>query len=215
MSFLNQFRARARMAIGVQPLADGWGYRGQPLSRIYLEDFLHGYSSDIRGHCLEFQEDSYVTRYGGKNVSTLDIVHKENDNPRATIVADLTERNDIESASFDCIVCTYVLHIIPEPAKIVAEMFRILKPGGSLLIGVPNITPWYEPYPELWRFTAQGIRVLLERAFRPERVSVHSYGNALTSAGEIRGLVARDFNDAELAHHDPRFAMLVCARALK
>ena len=42
-----------------------------------------------------------------------DILHKEDGNPNATdTLADITKPNDIPSAQFDCIICTYVLNFI-------------------------------------------------------------------------------------------------------
>lgn len=40
-------------------------------------------------------------------------------------------------ASFDLIVCSHVLEHIPDDSKAMAEMFRVLSPGGVALIQVP------------------------------------------------------------------------------
>ncbi|MGH2782355.1 MAG: methyltransferase domain-containing protein [Candidatus Rokuibacteriota bacterium] len=208
-------RSRLRFALGVQPLSQGWGDRGQPLHRDYLEHFLQEFSADIRGHCLEFDEDRYASRFGGSRRTKLDVLHREPGNPRATLIADLTEPNDIPSNLFDCIICTYVLHVVFDFRKMVGELHRLLKPRGVLLVAVPDITMCYPYHHELWRFTAEGLGLVLAEPFRDDNVMVRSYGNSLTAAGWLRGLVGRDFTEAERAHHDPRFAMLLCARAVK
>ena len=42
-----------------------WGFdRGVPIHRHYVEQFLREFASDIRGHSLEFQDDSYTSRFG-------------------------------------------------------------------------------------------------------------------------------------------------------
>jgi hypothetical protein len=51
--------------------------------------------------------------------------------------------------------------------------------------------------------------------FGAANVLVRGYGNSLTAAGEIRGVVAGEFLRSELDSHDPRFAVEVCARAVK
>ena len=43
----------------------------------------------------------------------------------------------LESDKFDTVLCTDVLEHIHEPNILFAEMVRILKPGGHLIIGVP------------------------------------------------------------------------------
>jgi SAM-dependent methyltransferase len=207
--------ARARFPFGLRPLADQWGDRGRPVHREYLEEFLQDVAAAIRGRCLEFQEDSYTTKFGGARVGKLDILHREPGNPNATIVADLTTSNDVPSDAFDCIICTFVLHLVLDCDRMVAELRRVLKPGGVLLVAVPDITVCYPEHGELWRFTEEGLRQLLAKHFGGGAVTVRGYGNSLTAAGWIRGLVGRDFTRSEKAHHDSRFSIMVCARAVK
>lgn len=49
------------------------------------------------------------------------------------------------SSFFDYIILWHVLEHVPDPARLLKEIERILKPGGILLIGVPNIgEPLYQ-----------------------------------------------------------------------
>lgn len=214
-ALVRRWKVRLRLFIRVQPLSDSWGQRGAVIHRYYLEEFLRQNASSIHGRCLEFQEDSYTTKFGKDKVQMVDIINREADRTESTIIADLTAKNDIPSNQFDCIICTYVLHIIYDTEKVVSEMYRILKPGGTLLVSVPDITINYPIYPELWRFTSEGLGALLAKHFRDKNVSVSGYGNSLTAAGELRGLALSDFSESELAYHDPRYSLVVCARAVK
>jgi SAM-dependent methyltransferase len=216
LRLIKVIKARAQLTVGVQPVSPETGYgRGTPINRYYLEKFLQEFSSDIYGHCLEFQEDQYTSRFGGGKVTKLDILHKEPGNRKATIVADLTTPNDIPSDWFDCIICTYVLHSIFELNKAVLELHRILKPGGVLLVAVPHIAKYRPQYTEAWRFTPEGLHLVLARIFGAEHIAVRAYGNSLTAAGNIRGLAAHEFTKAELDYHDPGFPVGVFARACK
>jgi hypothetical protein len=94
-------------------------------------------------------------------------------------------------------------------------MHRILKPGGVLLVAVPHISMCDPAEHELWRFTPEGLAVVLAKAFSAKNVTVRAYGNSLSAAGELRGLVAHEFSDVTLNYCDPRFAVEVCARAYK
>jgi SAM-dependent methyltransferase len=216
LKFPLMLKSKAELLMsGMEPLFNSWVRRGATLHRTYLEQFLRECSPYIKGHCLEFQEDFYTSRFGGSQVTKLDILNKETDNPHATIIADLTQPNDIPSNTFDCIICTYTLHIIPDLDYMVRELHRILKPGGVLLVAVPDITVNYSQYNELWRFTAKGLHLLLGKSFGNENVSVKTYGNSLTAAGELRGLSVPDFTAAQLNYHDPRYAIIVCGSCVK
>jgi glycosyltransferase involved in cell wall biosynthesis len=216
LRLIRMSKARARLTVGVTPLSYLWGSdRGLSIHRYYLEEFLKEFAHDIQGHCLEFQNPSYTFRIGGAAVEKLDILHIDATNPLATIVADLTKPNNLPSNRFDCIICTHVLHVIAELDRAVSELYRILKPGGVLLVAVPQISMCDPGFHELWRFTPEGLALVLAKAFGKDNVVVKAYGNSLTSAGEIRGLVTHEFNATILNYHDPRFAVEVCARACK
>jgi SAM-dependent methyltransferase len=216
LEVLNILKARARITVGLQPLSYVWGIdRGIPIDRYYLLQFLQESAAAIYGHYLEFQEDSYTSRFGGSAVTKVDILHHDHSRPQATIVADLAKPNDIPSDSFDCIICTHVLQHIVEVDKAVSELYRILKPGGTLLVANPHINMCGLHSHEIWRLTPVGLAAVLGQAFGAENVTVRSYGNSLTAAGEIRGLASHEFTESELNYHDQRFAVEVCARALK
>lgn len=210
------FLSRLRLPLGVNPRSYLWGFdRGLPIHRFYLEEFLREFSGDIRGACLEFLSDDYTTRFAGGEIERLDILHVDKGNPAATLVADLTRPNDIPSEHFDCIVCTHVLNVVANLGTAVTELHRILRPGGTLLVAVPHVSMYDAEAHEIWRFTPGGLAAILEREFGSDQVTVRAYGNSLTAAGEIRGLVSHEFWRSELCFHDPRFAVEVCARAVK
>jgi SAM-dependent methyltransferase len=208
--------ARLRLNTGLSPMSYLWGTdRGLPIHRYYLEQFLEENSDVIRGRCLEFLDDSYTVRFGREKVAKRDVLHIDDTNPNATIIADLTKPNNIQGDQFDCIICTHVLHVIFELDKVVAEFYRILKLGGVLLVGVPHISMCGRGYNEFWRFTPDGLLRLLSNHFGRENVRTRGYGNSLTAAGEIRGLVAFEFRKSELDYCDERFSVEVCGRAVK
>lgn len=49
------------------------------------------------------------------------------------VAADMT-RLPFDDASFDCITCGWVIEHLPDPGPGLAEMGRVLRPGGSLLL---------------------------------------------------------------------------------
>lgn len=207
-------RARVRMGVGVEPLSSLWAAdRGQPIHRRYLEQFLTRHAADVRGRCLEFNDGRYLRQFGGDRVTRLDVMHLDDTNREATIVADLTRPNTVEDARFDCIVATHVLHIVFDLGTFVRELHRILAPGGVLLVAVPGVSMAGPAYPELWRFTPLGLERTLRQAF--EDVEITPFGNSLAAAAELRGLAAHELRAEELDVVDPRFTVEVCARAVR
>jgi len=73
--------------------------------------------------------------------------------------------------SFERVLSIVVLEHTPEPAKVIQECGRVLKPGGMLHIVVPHM--WEEhqrPY-DFFRFTSSGIRHLLQSSgFQVNRI---------------------------------------------
>ncbi|HTH45029.1 MAG TPA: methyltransferase domain-containing protein [Oxalicibacterium sp.] len=47
----------------------------------------------------------------------------------------------IESASIDCVVCTYTLCSIPDPLAALREIRRVLRPGGKFLFAEHGLAP--------------------------------------------------------------------------
>jgi methionine biosynthesis protein MetW len=57
-------------------------------------------------------------------------------------VASLGEPLPFADASFDVVICLEVLEHLVDPAAVVHEINRVLKPGGLALLSVPNTAFW-------------------------------------------------------------------------
>ncbi len=65
--------------------------------------------------------------------------------------------------SYDSILCTEVLEHVPDPAAVWREFYRILKPGGMVLLTTPMYWPSHEQPYDFSRFPAHGLVYLAER----------------------------------------------------
>lgn len=94
-------------------------------------------------------------------ISTLDI----DPNANADYTADLCSRNEhlIETNTFDVVICTEVLEHTLRPFDAVDEIYRILKPGGTVCVTVPFNFRIHGPLPDCWRFTIHGLKELFKR----------------------------------------------------
>lgn len=203
---------RGRLLVGPPLSYQVGGDRGLPAHRDFIQRYLRAHSMYIRGDCLEFESDQYTSAHG--NPDSVDILHVDESNERATVIADLAQPNDLPSNRWDCIVCTHVLHLVPDPFAVIRELSRILRPGGALIVAVPTMTRIDHPsWTEYWRFTPDGVELLLRSSFND--VSIEGFGNALVAAGMMRGLTVDEFLRSELEPYDLRFTVEVCALAKK
>jgi SAM-dependent methyltransferase len=204
----------------VTPIATHHGaYRGTPIDRYYIERFLAQHRDDIRGRVLEIGDRTYTQTFGDGQVSRSDLLHADDTNPDATIVADLSTGEGIPSDAFDCIICVQTLQMIFELDAALEQLHRILKPGGVLLVTTHGISQLdssaVDRWGEYWRLTARATRRLLAPHFGEGRVTVEAHGNVLAAVSLLEGITVGELKPAELDHHDPIYEVIVTARAVK
>ncbi|MEX2382393.1 MAG: methyltransferase domain-containing protein [Opitutales bacterium] len=201
----------------VTPISREFGFdRGLPVDRYYIEKFLVNNAGDIRGRILEIGDNEYTLRFGGNRVVVSDVLHVRSGNPKATLIGDLACGDHLPADAFDCIVLTQTLHLIYDVRAALTTCFRILKPGGVLLITTPGCSQvecgeWRETW--YWSFTVLSLRKLIEEACFA--ASVEAYGNVLAGVALLHGLATNELSQPKLDHRDPLYPVLVTGRALK
>ena len=204
----------------VTPISDEFGYdRGLPIDRYYIERFLADHAAAIRGNVIEVGDSTYTTRFGGDRVERVDVLDVRSDNPRATLVADLTEPDGFPADAFDCVICTQTLPYIYDIHAAVQTLHRTLRPGGTVLATVTCVSRiWAKGdriFGDYWRFTGRSSRLLFEEAFASEDVGVTSYGNVLAAASFLYGLATSELRREELDAEDPGVPVLIGISARK
>lgn len=77
----------------------------------------------------------------------------------------------LTDSCFDTVVCTQTIEHVPNPFKVIDEAFRLLKPGGSLILTGPMYWPLHEEPYDFYRYTKHGFRNMLESSgFRSIRI---------------------------------------------
>jgi len=69
----------------------------------------------------------------------------------------------IPSSSYEVILCTGLLEHIPDPQKIVDDFYRILKPGGKIVLSASSVFSLHESPDDFFHFTPYGVKLLFER----------------------------------------------------
>lgn len=91
----------------------------------------------------------------------------------------------IADASFDVVLCTQVLEHVPDPAAVLAECARVLRPGGTLILSTHGVFHWH-PYPyDYWRWTSEGLAKIIGEHFT--RVEIYPNGGTMLLLCHIIG----------------------------
>lgn len=86
------------------------------------------------------------------------------DHPDLTFCADLQGAIPLRDQSVDTVFCCSVMEHTPEPWRIMPEFYRVLRPGGNVIVSVPfmyYLHGWPHDY---FRFTRFGLTRLAEDA---------------------------------------------------
>lgn len=82
---------------------------------------------------------------------------------RPDIVADACQL-PLAGGCIDIVFCSQVLEHVTDPAALLAECTRVLRPGGALVLSAPFWWPLHEEPHDYHRFTRHGLRRLLQAA---------------------------------------------------
>jgi SAM-dependent methyltransferase len=77
------------------------------------------------------------------------------------VVADVCKLDAFEDGVFECVFMMEVLEHVKEPTQALAEVRRVLKPNGRLIMSVPFVFPLHDEPHDFFRFTKYGLAHLL------------------------------------------------------
>ena len=204
----------------ITPISSEFGYdRGQCIDRYYIEKFLRANAARIRGHVLEVADNNYTRLFGGNQVIQSTVLHAREGNAQATLVADLTSAQNIDSNTFDCIILTQTLQFIYDFQSAVSTLQRLLKPGGVVLATFPGISQIsrydMSRWGEYWRFTSLSAKKIFAREFGDDQLEVQTYGNVFAAIALLHGMATEDIDKTNLDVWDPDYEVVIAVRATK
>jgi SAM-dependent methyltransferase len=144
-----------------------YGARGNS-SRAYLHAFLTRAGQAVEAGQLVLDAGAgraaYRDLFAHARYETADFLAVEGKKyARPDYICDLAAI-PVEDGRFDHVVLTQVLEHLPEPAEVLAELHRVLKPGGNLWLTAPLFYAEHERPYDYFRYTQFGLRHLLEAA---------------------------------------------------
>ncbi|TRO64031.1 class I SAM-dependent methyltransferase [Christiangramia sabulilitoris] len=80
-------------------------------------------------------EQAFYKRF--RKLPNLDYTTTDLESPLADVKADICDL-PFDNNSFDFILCNHVLEHIPDDRKAMQELYRILKPGGTAILQIPQ-----------------------------------------------------------------------------
>ena len=173
------------------------------LTRISLDRFIASHATGRRTLDIGAQNGPYAAHFPHR--VALDIRRGIG----VQIIGD-TQALGIADATFDVVLCTEVLEHLPEPQQAVDEMFRVLKPGGQLLLTTRFLFPIHDAPHDYFRYTKYGLRHLLRRF---EILELHEETDAV---GTLAVLVQRLGMQAQTLGWRPlRAIWLLAAQAVR
>jgi len=183
----------------------GWIGRAlsRKLTRVSLDRFIASHATGRRTLDIGAQNGPYAAHFPHR--VALDIRRGNG----VQIIGD-TQALGIADATFDVVLCTEVLEHLPEPQQAVDEMFRVLKPGGQLLLTTRFLFPIHDAPHDYFRYTKYGLRHLLRRF---EILELHEETDAV---GTLAVLVQRLGMQAQTLGWRPlRAIWLLAAQAVR
>lgn len=135
---------------------------------------------------------------------TADFAQVDKRYARLDYVCDLTDI-PVEDGRYDRVLFNQVLEHLPEPGAALAELHRVLKPGGRIFCSVPLFYAEHEQPYDFYRYTQFALRRLFEQAgFEIVRIEwLEGYFGTVAyqlqemhkhlpaTAGEVRAAVGR------------------------
>lgn len=85
-------------------------------------------------------------------------------NPEADVLIDAEGKIQCLDSSFDCVLSSQVLEHVSSPQRYLGEAWRVLRPGGSLILSTHGIWPYHPDPTDFWRWTVDGLQAEIRKA---------------------------------------------------
>ena len=173
------------------------------LTRVTLDRFIAAHASNQRTLDIGAQNGPYAVHFPRR--IALDIRRAMG----VQIIGD-AQSLGIADSSFEVVLCTEVLEHLPEPQRAIDEIFRVLAPGGQLLLTTRFLFPIHDAPHDYFRFTKYGLRHLLRR------FEILELEEETDAVGTLAVLLQRLGMQAETLHRQPfRAIWLLSAQAIR
>jgi SAM-dependent methyltransferase len=107
------------------------------------------------------------------------------------------EQLPFEDEAFDLVLCTQVLEHVQDPAAVLSEIHRVLRPGGAVLLSTHGVFLFHPDPPgtdgDYWRWTHAGLRKMVGAAGDWREVEVQPNGDVVACLAYIAAQFVDEF----------------------
>ena len=136
-------------------------------SRIYLERRVRAFARETAPSMLVLDAGAGASPYrrwfAHAHYEAADMVQLPGTDLPLDYVCDL-KAIPVEDVRFDRILCSQVLEHVPDPARVLAELHRVLKPGGRIFCSAPLFYEEHQKPNDFFRYTQFAMRRLFDEA---------------------------------------------------
>lgn len=136
-------------------------------SRVWLERELEAFGKSLPEGALVLDagagSQKYASKFSRQRYETADFEQVDKHYKPSTYVCDLRSI-PVEDGRFDAVVFTQVMEHLPEPHLVLAELHRVLKPGGTMFFSAPLFYQEHEQPYDFYRYTQFGLTFQFSKA---------------------------------------------------
>ena len=151
------------------PRLSDWHIRSKDPHYIHyyflIKDIKEALENYARGNFLDLGcgNKPYETIYNPLTKQQTGCDAIQSDKNKVDVVCLATDLK-FENDSFDSILCTQVLEHVYDHHTMMKEVFRVLKPGGHIMLTVPFVWELHEEPHDFFRFTPHALSALFNEA---------------------------------------------------
>ncbi|TGD79632.1 glycosyltransferase [Hymenobacter wooponensis] len=183
-----------------------------PIERQYIAQFRQQESAHIQGLVLEMQDFCQAQQESGL-AEFAAFTPTDDSPPEHWFKSQFSEAANLPNNTFDCVLFTHSLHLAYDFRDALQTCYRVLKPGGTLLLTVPGVGEWKDTW--YWSFTPEALLRLLAKVFPGVEAQLESYGNVYVAAAYLYGLELPEISPEKLHHYDPEYQVLHTVKVVK
>lgn len=140
-------------------------FKKYPSIYFYLAYFFGGrqVNTTAQKFAKELPAGQVIINVGsGTKILRQDVVNIDFANFEGVKIVASAENLPWSDGEVDAVVCDNLLEHVKAPALVVAEIERVLKPGGLVYVGVPFIISYHSSPGDFQRWTSEGLRELMK-----------------------------------------------------